>query len=265
MSTDLIVAVENHVGYLTLNRPQVRNALSEEIVLGLRNQLTAWERDAEVRAIVLRGAGEHFQSGGDVKRFGTMAALPSAERRALFEQRIHNLHPVLYLMRRIRKPIVASVQGAAAGAGMSFMMACDLVVAADTAFFTLAYINIGTSPDGGSTFFLPRTVGMKRAMEIALLGDRFDAKTAQQWGLVNFVVPAGQLADETRKLAERLAAGPSHAIGNTKLLLNGSLGSQLEHQLQAEGISFADCAATRDWAEGVTAFGEKRKPSFKGE
>jgi len=145
------------------------------------------------------------------------------------------------------------------------MMACDLVIAADTSFFTLAYVHIGTSPDGGSTFLLPRTVGMKKAMEIALLGDRFDAKTAQQWGLVNFVVPAAQLADETRKLAERIASGPSHALGNTKLLLNSSLGNTLESQLQAEGVSFADCAATRDWAEGVTAFGEKRKPQFRGE
>ncbi len=264
MSTDLIVAVENHVGYLTLNRPEVRNALSEVIVSGIRDTLTKWERDADVRAIVLRGSGDHFMSGGDVKNFGKMAAMPSEERRALFEQRIHNLHPLMYLMRRIRKPIVASVQGAAAGAGMSFMMCCDLVIAADTSFFTLAYINIGTSPDGGSTFFLPRNVGMKKAMEIALLGDRFDAKTAQQWGLVNYVVPVAELATETKKLAERLASGPSHAIGNTKLLLNSSLGNTLESQLQAEGVSFADCAATGDWAEGVTAFGEKRKPQFKG-
>lgn len=263
--SDLIVSVENHVGTLTLNRPEVRNALSEEIVTGIRNALVAWERDPSVRAIVLQGAGDHFMSGGDVKRFGTMAALPPQERRTLFEQRIHNLHPLMYLMRRIRTPIVASVQGAAAGAGMSFMMCCDLVVAADTAFFTLAYINIGTSPDGGSTYFLPRIVGMKKAMEIALLGDRFDAKTAQQLGLVNYVVPASQLAAETKKLAERLASGPSHAIGNTKLLLNGSLGNTMESQLQAEGVSFADCAASRDWAEGVTAFGEKRKPVFRGE
>jgi 2-(1,2-epoxy-1,2-dihydrophenyl)acetyl-CoA isomerase len=265
MSNELIVSVDNHVGYLTMNRPEVRNALSEDIRSGIRESLIKWERDPNVRAIVLKGAGDHFMSGGDVKSFGKMAATPPEERRALFEQRIHGLHPLMYLMRRIRKPIVASVQGAAAGAGMSFMMCCDLVIAADTAFFTLAYINIGTSPDGGSTYFLPRTVGMKKAMEIALLGDRFDAKTAQSWGLVNFVVPAAQLAAETQKLAERLASGPSHAIGNTKLLLNGSLGNTMESQLQAEGVSFADCAASRDWAEGVTAFGEKRKPVFKGE
>ena len=265
MGQDLIVGVERNVGYLTLNRPEVRNALSEEIVTGLRATLTAWERDPQVRAIVLRGAGEHFMSGGDVKRFGTMAKLPPAERRALFEQRIHNLHPVLFLMRRIRKPVVASVQGAAAGAGLSFMMACDLAIAADTAFFTLAYVNIGASPDGGGTYLLPRTVGMKKAMEIALLGDRFDARTAQQWGLINMVVPAAQLADETRKLAERLACGPSHAIGNAKTLLNMSLNNTMESQLQAEAMSFADCAATRDWAEGVAAFAEKRKPKFTGE
>jgi 2-(1,2-epoxy-1,2-dihydrophenyl)acetyl-CoA isomerase len=265
MSQDLIVAVENNVGYLTLNRPEVRNALSEDIVTGLRTALAAWERDAAVRAIVLRGAGEHFMSGGDLKRFGALAALQPAERRAWFEQRIHNLHPVLFLMRRIEKPIVASVQGAAAGAGLSFMLACDLAIAADTAFFTLAYINIGASPDGGGTYLLPRTVGMKKAMEIAMLGDRIDARTAQQWGLINTVVPAAQLAGETRKLAERLASGPTHAIGHTKTLINMSVNNTMESQLQAEAMSFADCAATRDWAEGVTAFGEKRKPHFKGE
>jgi 2-(1,2-epoxy-1,2-dihydrophenyl)acetyl-CoA isomerase len=265
MSQDLIVSIEKNVGYLTLNRPEARNALSEDIVTGLRNTLTTWERDSSVRAIVLKGSGDHFMSGGDVKRFSTMAAMPPAERRALFEQRIHNLHPVLFLMRRIKKPIIASIQGAAAGAGMSFMMACDMVIAADTAFFTLAYVNIGTSPDGGGTYLLPRTVGMKKAMEIAMLGDRFDANTAEKWGLVNFVVPAAQLAEETRKLAERLASGPTHAIGNTKTLINSSINNSMESQLQAEAMSFADCASTRDWAEGVTAFAEKRKPMFKGE
>jgi 2-(1,2-epoxy-1,2-dihydrophenyl)acetyl-CoA isomerase len=265
MSSDLIVSVENHVGYLTLNRPEARNALSEDIVTGLKTHLSAWEGDPSVRSIVLRGAGEHFQSGGDVKRFGPIASRPAAERRALFEARIHNLHPVMFLMRRLRKPVIASVQGAAAGAGLSLMMACDLVVASETAFFTLAYIHIGTSPDGGGTYFLPRTVGMKKAMEIALLGDRFDARTAQAWGLVNFVVPPAALAEETRKLAERLAAGPLHAIGNTKALLNASVGNTMESQLQAEAVSFADCSATRDWVEGVTAFAEKRKPQFTGE
>ncbi|MGH6991538.1 MAG: enoyl-CoA hydratase-related protein, partial [Stellaceae bacterium] len=160
--------------------------------------------------------------------------------------------------------VVASVQGAAAGFGLSLMMACDLVIAADSAFFTLAYINIGTSPDGSGTYFLPRVVGQKKAMEIALLGDRFDAATAKAMGLINFIVPAAELEAETMKLATRLATGPTRAIANTKRLINHSLERSLESQLQAEAMSFADCAASEDWLEGVKAFAEKRRPAFKG-
>ena len=155
-------------------------------------------------------------------------------------------------------------QGAAAGFGLSLILACDLAIAAEDAFFTFAYIKIGTSPDGSGTYFLPRTVGMKKAMEIAMLGDRFDAATALQLGILNRVVPAADLATETRALAERLAAGPTHAIANTKALLHDSWNNTMETQLANEAVSFADCAATDDWVEGVTSFAEKRKPVFRG-
>jgi 2-(1,2-epoxy-1,2-dihydrophenyl)acetyl-CoA isomerase len=143
-------------------------------------------------------------------------------------------------------------------------MASDLAIAAEDSFYTLAYCHLGTSPDGGSTFFLPRTLGMKRAMEVALLGDRFDAKTALAWGLVNWVVPAAELGDRTAVLARRLATGPAEAYAGTKRLLNQSLGSSLEAQLQAEAETFARCTGTEDFVEGVAAFIAKRSPKFQG-
>ena len=263
MGQHLLTAVQDGIATMTMNRPQARNALSLDMRQDMRAFLAEIEHDPKVRCIVLKGAGDHFMAGGDVKSFSEIVKTTTGEeRRRQFEHRIHDLHPLVFLMRRMPKPIIASVQGAAAGAGLSFAMACDLIIAADTAFFTLAYINIGTSPDGSGTYFLPRLVGLKKAMEIALLGDRFDAATAKAAGLVNFVVPAATLEAETARLAARLANGPTRAIGNTKRLLNQSLERSMEEQLAAEAVSFADCAASADWAEGVTAFAEKRKPRF---
>src|SRR5918999_5167880 len=162
------------------------------------------------------------------------------------------------------KAVVAAVRGAVAGFGLSLMMAADLVLAADSAYFPLAYTLIGVSPDGGSTFSLPRIVGQKKAMEIALLGERFDAATAERLGLVNHVVAASSLDAETAKLAARLAAGPTAVYARTKALLNGSLDATLDTQLQREAESFAQCASEADFQEGLAAFIEKRKPAFKG-
>lgn len=203
-------------------------------------------------------------AGGDVKGMGESIKQSPEEIRKQFMLRIHDLHPIMFAMRRMPKPIIASCHGASAGAGVSMALACDLVIAADDAFFTLAYCRIGTSPDGSSSFHLPRAVGIKRAMEIALLSDRFDATTAAAMGMINFVVPAADLDTETDKLATRLATGPTHVYGNTKALFYRSLESDFESQLQAEAEYFADCASRDDFREGVTAFIEKRKPLFSG-
>jgi 2-(1,2-epoxy-1,2-dihydrophenyl)acetyl-CoA isomerase len=249
---------------VTLNRPAALNALDHDLMMGLRDAVFAAEHDHSIRCVVLRG-GSHFMAGGDLKWFfGMIEGRSAAEKTVLFQKLVHDVHGIVLCMRRMKKPAIASVSGAAAGFGLSLMLSCDLAIAADDAYFTLAYCLIGTSPDGGSTFALPRTVGSKKAMEIALLGERFDAATAERLGLVNRVVPAALLEAETMKLAARLAGGPTAVYARTKALLNNSLSNSLENQLQREAEAFAQSAAEPDFAEGLKAFIEKREASFKG-
>ena len=262
--SDLEMCTENGVATLTMNRPDSRNALSMDMRKLLCEALHEVELDTAVRCVVLKGEGDHFMAGGDVKGMGESIKKSPEEIRKEFMLRIHDLHPIMFAMRRMPKPIIASCRGAAAGAGVSIALACDLVIASEEAFFTLAYCKIGTSPDGSSSFHLPRAVGIKKAMEIALLGDRFDANTAKDIGMINFVVPSNDLESETKKLAKRLADGPAHVYGNTKALFYRSLESEFESQLQAEAEYFSDCASRNDFKEGVTAFIEKRSPNFTG-
>jgi len=258
----VLTASAGGITTITLNRPKALNALDRDLTMGLRDAVFAAEQDRSVRCVVIRG-GEHFMAGGDLKWFDDLVrSRPPAENRIQFEGFVHEVHGLILSVRRMPKPVIAAVSGAAAGFGMSLMMACDLVIAADNAYFSLAYALIGASPDGGSTFALPRIVGAKKAMEIALLGERFDATTAERLGLVNRVVPSAALEQETSKLAARLAAGPTAVYGRTKALLNGSLNASLETQLQREAEAFAQSAAEPDFAEGIRAFIEKRKPQW---
>lgn len=265
MSTALLT-IDNAIATITLNRPEALNALNTTMMDELHAATVKLEHDSNVRAVVLTGAGKHFMAGGDVKFFAeTVAKMPDAnERRATFEKFVNRLHPLMTSLRRMPKPVLASVRGAAAGFGLSLMMAADLAIVAEDSYFTLAYANIGTSPDGSSTYVLPRLVGVKRAMEIALLGDRFDAKQALAIGLVNRVVPAAELDSATKQLAERLAAGPTAVLGRTKQLINRSLENDYDTQLQLEAEMFAACAAGEDFQRGVQAFVDKKKPEFVG-
>lgn len=260
MSDVVLVSVQNGVATVSLNRPQVLNAMDGEMMLKLRPIAESLQHDPSVRAVVLRGEGAAFMAGGDVSVFHRhLAELPE-----LIVRWGREMHFAFLALRRMGKPVLASVHGAVAGAGFSLMCAADLAIAAADTRFTLAYTNIGASPDGGSSHFLPRLVGYRKAMELTLLPDRFDAETARTLGLVNWVVPNDKLVEETATLAQRLANGPTHAYAEAKRLMNQSLGTSMEAQMEDELAAFARCARTADLREGVSAFVEKRKPVFQG-
>lgn len=251
------------IATLTLDRPQALNALNDELIEALADATARAAADPAARVVILKSSGEHFMAGGDLKWFaeeieGRAPAAIEAEMQA----RLARVHATTLNIRRMGKPVIAAVRGAAAGYGVSLMLACDFALASESAYFTLAYCHIALSPDGGATWVLPRLVGLKKATEIALLGDRFDAATAAALGLVNRAVPDETLDDECLALASRLKRGPALALARTKALLNQSFSTSLEEQLAAEQASFARCAAEPDFGEGLAAFAEKRKPRF---
>lgn len=264
MTDQLLVEVSDGIARITFNRPEARNALSTEMRTALIDTMIAFERDHSVRCIVIRGAGDNFMAGGDVKSFAELAKLPPEERHSHFVKRIHTSQPLLIAMQRMEKPIVCVVQGAAVGFGFSLAMACDLVIADSGARFACSYIGIGTCPDGSGSYYLPQLVGVKRAMEIAMLGEFIDAPTALSMGLVNRVAGEGKLEEVADKIIQRLAQGPTVGLGKVKKLIHAAADNSLQTQLALEAEAFAECAASEDWVEGVTAFTEKRKPTFRG-
>ncbi len=264
MSDTVLIEREGGIARMTLSRPEVLNALNDELCDAMVATLAAVERERETRVLVLQGADGRFMAGGDIRAFHEVVGLEPDQRRRHFESMIDRVHAIIRIMRRMPQPVIAKVDGAAGGFGLSLVLACDLALCATDTVFTMAYCRLGTSPDGSSTWFLPRTVGAKKAMELALLGDRFGAREAERLGIVNRVVSPHRLEEETETLARRLAAGPALALANTKRLLRASGHASLEDQLQMEGEMFADCAASEDFAEGVRAFVEKRPAAFTG-
>lgn len=264
MADELLFSAKAGVATLTLNRPQVLNALNEDMGRLLVRHVSDIERDPAIRCVLLKAAGDNFCAGGDVTMFRTMLDKSPEERRQHYRNFLAFLHLGLASLARMPKPVVAVVRGAAAGIGLSFTLVADLALAADNAKFALAYTQIGVSPDGSATFFLPRTVGLKKAKEIALLNERMDAAAALSLGLINRVVPLADLDRAADELAARLAAGATGAFGRTKALLNASLHRTLAEQLDAETEMFAESAASADFAEGVGAFLAKKPPVFTG-
>jgi 2-(1,2-epoxy-1,2-dihydrophenyl)acetyl-CoA isomerase len=265
MTDHLLVDHQEGITTLTMNRPKVLNALSLDMRQAMFDAVDEIENDPKVRCVVLKGAGGNFMAGGDVKAFARdIAQMPPEKRKVYFERRLHTLHPMILQLQRMQKPVIASVEGAAAGAGMSFMMACDLAIATTSSVYRFSYSAIGASPDGGGSYNLPRITGTRRAMELALLGDKIDAATAHRYNLVNFLVPPSDIEAETMSLAMRLANGPTISYGRIKELIYASHANNLERQLAMEARNFGMCSATEDWVEGVIAFAEKRTAEFKG-
>lgn len=257
----VLLAIDGPIATITLNRPQSLNALNRPMIEALAAACRQVAQDNRVRAVALTGAGGHFMAGGDVAWF----AQEKNAIASLFHEMGAQFHESVTLFKTMPKPVLAVVEGACAGGGFSLMLAADLCIAADTAQFTVAYANIGASPDGGSTFSLPRIVGTRKALELTLLPERFDATVAKSHHLVNYVVPQVSLRTEAHRILERLANGPTRAHTHAKRLINQTFDSSMADQLAREVQGFADCAAGRDFKEGVTAFVEKRKPVFVGE
>jgi len=262
MSDSVLVERANRVATVTLNRPEALNALDSAMVDALVASMASLATDESLRVIVLRGTGAHFMAGGDVRAFAQVVDEAPSARQTHFQQLIRRVHSAIELLHRMPHPVIARVQGAVAGFGFSLMCACDLVVAAEDAYFTSAYRHLALTPDGGLTFALPRIVGLRKAIEILLLSERFNAAEALRLGLVNTVVPLGELDATVEALAQTVSNGPVQALRNAKRLARQSLDRTLSEQLQAEATSFAQCAATSDFVEGVRAFLAKRKPRF---
>lgn len=257
----ILYGLDDNVATVTLNRPDAMNALTIPMAEELVDALIRCRADAAVRAVIVKGAGRGFCAGGDVKSFAeSLQADPLIAIRNLAMR----LHASVAEIRRMEKPVIAQVHGVAAGAGMSLALACDLTIAAQTARFIMAYARVGLSPDGSSTFYLPRLVGPKKALEIFYAGDPIDASEAVRLQLVNRVVPDAELEKETQALARRLAEGPTLALARAKELVYMSLSESLETQLENERHFMGLSAASDDFREGVQAFMQKREPKFEG-
>ncbi|CAH0130718.1 Short-chain-enoyl-CoA hydratase [Peribacillus sp. Bi96] len=248
-------SVENGVCLVTLNRPEIRNALVVEMREELSDFFKSLQHDAGVKAVILTGEGKAFSAGGDLS---TLQGINAAAGR----KRLQVGHEVIHSIMDLEKPVIAAVNGAAAGAGTSLALACDMIIAARSSFFVQSFLNVGLIPDLGSIHFLPRLIGRHRAMELMLLGERVTAEQAYEIGLINRVVEDGLLLDEASSIALKLANAPGMAMGLTKRLVNRSMHADISETFEFEGFVQGLCFESNDFQEGVSAFMDKRKPQF---
>ncbi len=252
--------VVDNVGVVTFNRPDAANAMSPLCAKEFNEVSRDIEGDANVRAVVMTGAGKMFCAGGDL---GDFKAAGDGARSLLLEM-TGDLHVGLSRIARMNAPVIAAVNGTAAGAGFSLVMSCDLAVSAESAVYTMAYTNAGLSPDGSSTYYMPRKIGDRRTRELMLTNRVLKAQEALEWGIVNDVVPDDECLNTAMKLAGKLASGPTLAYGKVKELLNQSFDNGLETQMEFEARAIAGLITSEDGQEGLDAFLNKRKPEFRG-
>jgi 2-(1,2-epoxy-1,2-dihydrophenyl)acetyl-CoA isomerase len=261
----LEIALDGTVGTMTLNRPDALNAMSPEMIQEL-TVAAAWFADrAPIRALIVTGAGRAFSSGGDVNWFKRGVSEAGVDLPAEVRRGAEALHQAIVDFRRLPYPMIAAINGPAAGAGMSLALSCDIRIAAEEAFLAIAYGRIGASPDGGMTYFLPRVVGPAKALELALNDPNLDARSALEAGLVSEVVGAEELMPRAREKAEKLAAKAPYYVRMAKRLLHESIEHSLTDHLQLERHGIADSMATEDLRRGVTAFFAGEEPEFKGD
>ena len=256
----LLFEVSGNVARITLNRPDAANSLNESMGRELMLAAIRCDEDPDIRAVVLTGAGKMFSAGGDLKSFAAFGNDTGAKLKEITTY----FHAAVSRFARMNPPLIIAVNGMAAGAGMSLAASGDLVLAARSARFTMAYTAAGLAPDGSSTWYLPRLIGMRRTQELMLTNRLLSAKEAMEWGLINRIVDDEQLLDEAMAMAQQLASGATLAYGAVKALLSDSLGTPLEAQMEAESRAIAAMAQTDDGREGIAAFLAKRQPTFKG-
>lgn len=252
--------IKDSLATITLARPEAANAMNPRMARELNLAAIACEEHRGLRAVLINAEGKLFCAGGDIGEFGAAGD----DVGAMIREMAGDLHHGISRLTRLRAPVVASIQGTAAGAGFSLAVAADLSIAAESAKFTMAYTQAGLSPDGSSTYFLPRRIGDRKARELMLTNRILSASEAEEWGLINRAVAADALVEETHQLIAQLCQGPTRALGAVKTLLNDSFNQGLETQMEHETRAIAECAMSRDGREGVRAFLEKRQPDFQG-
>jgi 2-(1,2-epoxy-1,2-dihydrophenyl)acetyl-CoA isomerase len=257
------VRIEGAAATIELNRPQTLNAWNKQLAQDLRSALAHAGESEQVRAVCITGAGRAFSSGADLKDMGSEDLTPAGHP-DVYKVLTERYHPIMHAIREMPKPVVAAVNGGAIGIGCSLALCCDLILASESSYFLLAFVNIGLAPDGGSSLFVPIRTGMARASEMAMLGERVSAAQALQWGLINRVVADEDLRAQSAALTERLAAGPTRAYAACKQQLNSQLYAHMEEQLELEARLQQEMAGTDDLLEGVSAFLGKRPASFCG-
>lgn len=259
MSNSIQLRIENKVAHITLNRPEVFNSFNRDMALSLQSIMDDCETNDDVRAIVLTGNGKAFCAGQDLKEVTDPDLNPGFKK--ILEE---HYNPIITRIRSIRKPVIAAVNGVAAGAGANIALACDIVVAHEKVSFIQAFSLIGLVPDSAGTFFLPRLIGFQKASALAMLGDKVSAEEAERLGMIYKVIPLESFEDDVNTLALKLANMPTKALGFIKELFNQSMTNTLEEQLALESKLQIEAAQSEDYAEGVAAFVGKRKPEFKG-